>query len=94
MTNKHPAVASGIGALIGVLTLLEGFFATGGLPTGTQIASVLAGSGVALGSLIAFIAAHVHLARIDAARTPTAPTAVTSAANTTPAVTNPPAPKP
>lgn len=57
--HKPPAVAAAIGTAIGVLTLLEGFFGSGHVPTGVQIASVLAGSGLSLGSVGAFVAAHI-----------------------------------
>lgn len=60
-TSPHarPALASAVGVAVGVLTLLETYFGTGHLPTGAEIASVLAGSGVTLGSVIAFVGHHL-----------------------------------
>ena len=65
--HTRPAVASGIGAVIGVLTIAQGFFGSGHLPSGAEIASILAGAGLTLGSVAAFIGSHLGITKAQVA---------------------------
>jgi hypothetical protein len=68
-TSPHtrPAIASAIGLTIGVLTLVQAYFGSGHIPTGAEIAGLLSGAGLSLGSVIAFIVAHVGITKAQIA---------------------------
>jgi hypothetical protein len=65
--HAKPAAATIVGAVVGVLTLLEGFFGSGHMPSGAEIASILAGSGITLGSVGAFIGSHLGITKAQMA---------------------------
>jgi hypothetical protein len=64
-TSPHtkPAVAAVIGVIVGVLTLLEGYFGSGHIPSGAEVASILSGAGITLGSVTAYIVSHLGITR-------------------------------
>ena len=57
--HKPPAVAAIIGGIVGVLTMVQAFFTSGHLPSSAEVASILAGAGLALGSVGAYIGHHL-----------------------------------
>ena len=62
-TVKNPLGVSVLGAVAGLLTLAEGFFASGHFPAASQIASVIAGSGLTLGSVLGYVAHDLGLTK-------------------------------
>lgn len=65
--HTRPAVASAIGAVIGVLTIAQGYFGSGHLPSGAEIASILGGAGLTLGSVAAFVGSHLGITKAQVA---------------------------
>lgn len=56
--HKVPAAAAGAGFVAGILTLVEAYFGSGHLPTGAEVAGLVSGAALSLGSIGAFLAHH------------------------------------
>jgi hypothetical protein len=56
--HTKPTVASIVGVIVGVLTLVQGFFGGGHLPPSAQVATVLGGTGLTAASVLGFIYHH------------------------------------
>lgn len=81
--HTRPLVASVLGLVAGILVMVQAYFGSGHIPTGAEIAGLISGSGLSLGSVLGFIAAHVGVTKAQIAN-PT-PVPVPSAPVTLPA---------
>lgn len=72
--HTKPAIAATIGVVIGVLALVQGYFGSGHIPTSEEVASVLGGAGITLGSIAAFILSHLGIVKAQLTGGEAAPT--------------------
>lgn len=66
--HKKITVVMIVGVVTGVLTGIEGFFGSGHIPSGAEVAAILGGSGVSLGTLGFGLLAHLGLSKAELER--------------------------